>query len=177
MIAQVDLRYLYADTLQEMAMFPNPFDCNICKCNETGLIYSFDEDATYAIPVNSVDIVPHLDTDGVTVLPGQWIRVNSQANIGYSGLFSTEAANWSGPADGYYVYTVDFPTNITDHVCQLYRKVITPSKTYYEVAFVDSQIQENNTLKFKVPSIPNGKFDGKYVLIPVNYASTINQAQ
>lgn len=172
MIAQVDLRYLYADTLQEMAMFPNPFNCNICKCNETKLLYTFDEEASYNIPAGSVDIVPHLADDGETVLPGQWIRVNADADIGYTGVISVESANWSGPASGYYVYTVTFPTIITDHICQLYRKV----GSNYEVMFVESQTQNNNTLTLKVPTIPDGRFTGKYVLLPINYASTISHS-
>lgn len=176
MLSQVDFRYHFANTIEEMAKFPNPFDNNICKCKETGLVYSFKENST--LYVDNITVVAHLSSTG-SVLSGQWVRVNADADLSYTGTFVI--ADWGLPSSDYYILKLTFPTNILSYVCDVFQNVGTQSAPVYEKVELDAITADESTnaitglpeynVYLRITATPDSRFDGKYVIIPTIRAS------
>ena len=171
MLSQVDFRYHFAETKDEMSKFPNPFDNNLCKCKETGLLYSFKENSD--LYVDNINVIPHLSATG-TLLSGQWVRVNAEADISYTGTFDN--ATWGAASSGYFTIRLTFPTNVLNHVCQVFRNTGTQAHPTYEKVELDAVLTEESVdpltnlpeyvVYLRITSIPDNRFSGKYVLIP-----------
>lgn len=171
MLSQVDFRYHFANTIDEMAKFPNPFDNNVCKCKETGFVYSFKEVSN--LHVDNINVIARLSSTG-TVLAGQWVRINAEADISYTGFF--DIADWGAPASSSYILKLTFPTNVLNHVCVIFQNVGTQANPIYEKIEIDAITAEEsvNTLTnlpeyniyLRINAEPDTRFAGKYVIIP-----------
>lgn len=159
-IAQLQLRYLSVDTLDDLKNQTEAFPGSLSLVKENRVLYEFVEYADGSLPAaDGVSIVSLSDA----TISGRWVAIDSYSTKAIEGTFNATNSWVKSTTDDIYTLTIPVVNPINNFVCKVLdssnKEVIPQEITIKKTNGMISQIV------IVVGSIPDCRFAGSYFVM------------